>query len=55
MDRDIEFEKIRDRGMAMMDAIKAKHGEGEMFFRAMAVMVDQLQEHQDRKLSRKAT
>jgi hypothetical protein len=36
-------DKIRDQGIAMMDAIKAKHGEDHpMFWAAMAVTTENL-------------
>lgn len=48
-ERQAQRDRIRDSGIAMMDAIKAVHGEGEMFFRAMAVTTENLRAFDERR------
>lgn len=45
-----ERDKIRDRDLAIMDAIAAKHGEGHhLFWVAMQVATENLRAHDERR------
>lgn len=55
MQVDPERQKVVDRGIRMMDAIKARYGEGEKFFAAMAVATEQLERYDENARKRRNT